>query len=69
MAKYTMLQQGWLIMPTLADKGTYVVLSGISIPGMVFGHDSQNNNTVANVPEIMFVGKPGNVRPVIRQSD
>lgn len=69
MAKYTMLQQGWLIMPTLADKGTYVVLSGISIPGMVFGHDSQNNNTVANVPEIMFVGKPGNVRPVIRPSD
>lgn len=69
MAKYTMLQQGWLIMPTLADKGTYVVLSGISIPGMVFGHDSQNNNTVANAPEIMFVGKPGNVRPVIRPSD
>jgi hypothetical protein len=32
-----MLQNGYCIFPTLADKGTYMVLGGINIPGMEFG--------------------------------
>jgi len=39
MAKLTMLQKGYLIFPTLSDKGTYVIISfddksGVKIPGM-----------------------------------
>lgn len=32
--KLAMLQAGYCLFPTLADKGTYMVLSGINIPGM-----------------------------------
>ena len=35
-AKLTMLQQGYLIFPTLADKGTWMLMDGIDIPGMKF---------------------------------
>ena len=55
MAKLTMLQKGYLIFPTLSDKGTYVIISfdeksGVHIPGMQFVE-------VTNVSEDSF-GNP-----------
>jgi hypothetical protein len=61
-AKLTMLQQDLLVFPTLADKSTYLILSGIKLPGMKF---SQDWTSVTNVPTIMEI----NGRHYLRPSD
>lgn len=62
MSKFTLLQQGYLIMPTLADKSTWQVLNGVKIPGMTFGY--QGGTLVAeNIPSIMYVGSTAIIRP------
>lgn len=66
-AKMTMLQSGYMIFPTLADKGTWMILSGVDIPGMRFKKVSvkdqdeveHETTTVKNVPTIRwFDGEP-----------
>ena len=54
--KFAMLQAGYCIFPTLADKGTYMVLSGIPIPGIRFNIDVNGTGayTVQNAPTIQF---------------
>lgn len=54
--KLTMLQYGYCVMPTLADKGTYHVLSGITIPGMTFTANVNNigEKVVNNAPKLIF---------------
>lgn len=69
MAKFAMLQQGYLVMPTLADKSTYVVLSGVKIPGMSFVLNKDKQLEVHNIPDIMWVGQKGNQRPIIRPNN
>ena len=69
MAKFAMLQQGYLVMPTLADKSTYVVLSGVKIPGMSFVLNKDKQLEVNGVPDIMWVGPKGNQRPIIRPNN
>lgn len=61
-AKMTMLQEGWLIFPTLADKGTWMCLQGVAIPGMQFSKDYAS---VTGCPTIMQV----NGRYYLRPSD
>lgn len=66
MAKLTMLQNGILIFPTLADKGTWMCLSGIPIPGMTFGttiEDDQTITTVSNIPTFIFKNGKAFIRP------
>lgn len=61
--KFAMAQAGYCIFPTLADKGTYMVLNGIPIPGMKFGVNKNGVTTVQNVPTIEYMfdngWKPG----------
>lgn len=54
--KFAMVQAGYAIFPTLADKGTYAVLSGIPIPGMQFIPDVNGSGAyyVQNAPTIQF---------------
>lgn len=66
-AKMTMLQSGYMIFPTLADKGTWMVLSGVEVPGIQFkkvttkdkdGKESEVT-TVENAPTVRwFNGEP-----------
>jgi hypothetical protein len=56
-------------MPTLADKSTYVVLSGVKIPGMSFVLNKDKQLEVNGVPDIMWVGPKGNQRPIIRPNN
>lgn len=75
MAKLTMLQQGCMIFPTLADKGTWTFLellgdSNVRIPGMTYGkvpiYNDKNEeigerNTVFNRPSVRkYFDKDGN---------
>lgn len=53
--KYAMLQKGYCLFPTLADKGTYMSLSGIKIPGINFGVDGYGQVTVDNIPTIQVL--------------
>ena len=53
--KFAMTQAGYCIFPTLADKGTYMVLNGIPIPGMQFGVNSQGQYTVNDAPTIEYM--------------
>lgn len=53
--KFAMLQNGYCIFPTLADKGTYMVLGGINIPGMEFGQSDNGAYTVSGVPKMIFL--------------
>lgn len=64
MAKFTMLQNNYMISPALADKTTYVVITGLDIPGMQFINvtdpdTKQEVLTVTGVPTIRFFkGQP-----------
>ena len=53
--KFAMLQNGYCIFPTLADKGTYMVLGGINIPGMEFGQSNNGAYTVSGAPKMVFL--------------
>ena len=53
--KFAMLQNGYCIFPTLADKGTYMVLGGINIPGMEFGQSDNGFYTVSGAPKMVFL--------------
>ena len=59
MAKIAMTQQGYLVFPTLADKGTWMCLSGIELPGMVYNESGD----VTNVPTFMWYGTTPYIRP------
>lgn len=61
MAKMAMIQQDYLIFPTLADKGTWMCLSGIKLPGMRYS----STGGVTNVPTFMWY----NGKPYIRPSN
>lgn len=58
-AKMAMTQQGFLIFPTLADKGTWMCLSGIELPGMKYS----KSGIVENIPTIMWYNKEAYIRP------
>lgn len=53
--KFAMLQNGYCVFPTLADKGTYMVLGGINIPGMQFGQLDNGAYTVSGAPKMVFL--------------
>ena len=53
--KFAMLQNGYCIFPTLADKGTYMVLGGINIPGMEFGQSNDGLYTISGAPKMVFL--------------
>lgn len=53
--KFAMLQNGYCIFPTLADKGTYMVLGGINIPGMEFVQSDNGAYTVSGAPKMVFL--------------
>ena len=53
--KFAMLQNGYCIFPTLADKGTYMVLGGINIPGMEFNQLDNGDYTVSGAPKMVFL--------------
>lgn len=59
-AKLTMLQEGYLIFPTLSDKGTWMIMDGVHIPGMTFINtedDSGNEQTIVNnAPTVKVFG-------------
>ena len=59
-AKLTMLQQGYLIFPTLSDKSTWMIMDGVDIPGMKFiKAKDDNGNTITSVtndPSVRVIG-------------
>lgn len=59
-AKLTMLQQGYLIFPTLSDKSTWMILDGVDIPGMRFVNTKTTNGDevtlVDNAPSVKIFG-------------
>lgn len=65
--KMAMLQQGILIFPTLADKGTWMCIDGVKIPGMKFTEqvDEYGNKRCAaiNVPKVQWIGNDAYIRP------
>ena len=67
MAKLSMLQQNYFVFPTLSDKSTYVVMSGLILPGMQFslGNDENGNKTVqvSNYGSMIKVGDEYFIRP------
>ena len=67
MAKLSMLQQNYFVFPTLSDKSTYVVMSGLTLPGMQFynGNDENGNKTVQafNYGSMIKVGDEYFIRP------
>jgi hypothetical protein len=69
MAKLTMLQQGYMIFPTLADKGTWMIIDGVQIPGMTFtttkDEHGKDVTIVNNAPKIEFINR----KPYIIPSD
>ena len=71
-AKMAMLQNGYWVSSTLADKGTWVFMDGVKIPGMEFKQkDLKNENdevigtTVAidGIPTIQYVNNQYLIRP------
>lgn len=71
--KMAMLQQGILIFPTLADKGTWMCIDGVKIPGIEFGEviDQFGNKqcTVKNVPTIIWQKTKAGLVPHLRPSN
>lgn len=67
MAKMTMLQQNYFVFPTLSDKSTYVVMSGLTLPGMQISntHDQAGNKAcnVSNYGSVMWINKKAYIRP------
>ena len=66
MAKLSMLQEGYMLFPTLADKGTWVILSGVDIPGMRFIKTKENGQegvSVIDAPTVKFYNKMPYVMP------
>lgn len=65
--KMAMLQQGILIFPTLADKGTWMCIDGVKMPGMKFTEqvDEYGNKRCAaiNVPKVQWIGNNAYIRP------
>ena len=53
--KFAMAQAGYCIFPTLADKGTYMVLNGIPIPGMTFNVNKDGIYTTSDAPTIEYM--------------
>lgn len=67
-AKLTMLQEGYMLFPTMADKGTWLVLKGINIPGMrlITTRKGKNKSVKCENPvQVTFVGG----KPYIMPSD
>lgn len=68
-AKMTMLQQGWYVFPTLADKGTWLCLSGINIPGLSFLRKAKKDESdpeqfsVKDAPTIVWTKNGAYLRP------
>lgn len=67
MAKLSMLQQNYFVFPTLSDKSTYVVISGLKLPGMQFSTcNNENGNKIvqaSNYGSMMKVGDQYFIRP------
>ena len=59
MAKMAMIQQGFLVFPTLADKGTWMCLSGVELPGMKYS----KSGVIENIPTIMWRNGEAYIRP------
>ena len=67
-SKLTMLQEGYMLFPTLADKGTWLILNGIKIPGMrlITNRKGKNRSVRCENPvQVTFVGG----KPYIMPSD
>jgi len=68
-AKMTMLQQGYLIFPTLADKGTWMIINGVPIPGMRFidtvDKNGETHTVVTDAPTVRIIGG----KPYLMPSD
>lgn len=65
-AKLTMLQEGYMLFPTLADKGTWLVLKGVKIPGMRLitnRKGKQKSVTCENPVQVTFVGGKPYIMP------
>lgn len=71
-AKMTMLQSGIMVFPTLADKGTWVCIDGVDIPGMILSRTSKKDNDgnatgwitdVKNPPTVVHVNGEWILRP------
>ena len=71
--KMAMLQQGILIFPTLADKGTWMCIDGVKIPGIEFGETvdqfGNKQHTVKNVPTIIWQQTKSGLIPHLRPSN
>lgn len=58
MAKLAFLQNGYIVPCTFADKGTYQVIQGVTLPGMQFTeHQDSNGNTVVDIANIPTIKK------------
>lgn len=53
--KFAMAQAGYCVFPTLADKGTYMVINGVPIPGMTYSTDSDGAYVVKGEPTIEYM--------------
>lgn len=53
--KFAMAQAGYCVFPTLADKGTYMVINGVPIPGMTYSTDSNGAYVVKGEPTIEYM--------------
>lgn len=65
-AKLTMLQEGYMLFPTLADKGTWVVLKNVKIPGMRLitkRKGKERTVTCENPVQVTFVGGKPYIMP------
>jgi hypothetical protein len=55
-----------MLFPTLADKSTWVILSGVNIPGMKFTKlkvDGKEQTIVSNAPTVRFFNKTAYIVP------
>jgi hypothetical protein len=60
MAKLSMLQEGYMVFPTLADKSTWMIISGVDIPGIQFTKtkiDGKDVTRVTGVPTVRFFNR------------
>ena len=53
--KFAMAQAGYCVFPTLADKGTYMVINGVPIPGMAYSTDSNGAYVIKGEPTIEYM--------------
>ncbi len=53
--KFAMAQAGYCVFPTLADKGTYMVINGVPIPGMTYNTDSNGAYVIKGEPTIEYM--------------